>query len=284
MENEILVLTRIPDQGGHVQSAVQQSAVSAKAHWTGRIISGMVIAFMLFDGVIHLTKIAPAVKAFQELGWPISLSVVLGIIELACVLIYLLPRTAVIGAILLTGYLGGAAVTHLRVGSSLFGETLFPVYVGILVWAGLYLREPRLRRLIPILKTSGDAAAAGASKKKLWAGRIVSALPALLILFASSIKLMKAPGVAEGFAKAGLPEHLIFTVGMIELLCVVVYVIPRTAVLGAIMMVGLMGGATATNVRIGDPSMIITILLGVLAWLGLYLRNAQVSALVPVRK
>ena len=267
-----------------MQSATQQAAVSSKSVWAGRVISGLVIAFMLFDGVIHLMKIGPVVKAFQELGWPISLSVALGIIEIVCVLFYLYPRTSVLGAILLSAYLGGAVVTQLRVGNPLFGETLFPVYVGILVWAGLYLREPRLRRLIPIFKTSGDAAAAGASKKKLWAGRIISALPALFILFASTIKLIKAPGVAEGFAKAGLPEHLILTVGMIELLCVVVYVIPRTAVVGAIMMAGLMGAATATNVRIGDPSMVITIVLGVLAWLGLYLRNADVSALVPVRK
>ena len=268
-----------------MQSAVQQSAVSSKALWAGRIISGLVIAFMLFDGVIHLMKIAPVVKAFQDLGWPISLSVLLGIIELVCVVLYLLPRTSVVGAILLTGYLGGAAVTQLRVGSPLFGETLFPVYVGILVWAGLYFREPRLHRLIPVVKKyAASPETAGVSKKRLWAGRIVSALPALFILFASTIKLMKAPGVAEGFAKAGLPEHLILTVGMIELLCAIVYVIPRTAVLGAIMMVGLMGGATATNVRIGDPSMVITILIGVLAWLGLYLRNAQVSSLVPVRK
>ena len=267
-----------------MQSAAQPAAVSPKALWVGRIISGLVIAFMLFDGVVHLAKIAPVVKAFQELGWPLSLSVVLGIIELICVLFYLYPRTSVVGAILLTAYLGGAVVTQLRVGNPLFGETLFPVYVGILVWAGLYLREPRLPRLIPILKTSGDAVPAGASRKKLWAGRIVSALPALMILFASSVKLMKAPGVVEGFAKAGAPEHLILIVGLIELFCVVVYVIPRTAVLGAILMAGLMGGATATNVRVGDPSMVITILLGVLAWLGLYLRNPHVSALVPVRK
>lgn len=266
-----------------MQPAMEKSAVSNPQLWAGRIISGLVIAFMLFDGVIHLMKIAPVVQAFQELGWPISLSVVLGIIELLCVVIYLYPRTSILGAILLTGYLGGAVVTQLRVGHPLFGETLFPVYVGILVWGGLYLREPRLRRLIPLTRAAGTAGNAPVSKKKLWTGRIISVIPTLLILFASSVKLVKAPAVVEGFAKAGFPEHLIIVVGVIELLCVLVYLIPRTSALGAILMVGLMGGATATNVRVGDPSLVITVALGVLVWLGLFLRNHEVRELVPLR-
>lgn len=264
-----------------MQPAMEKPSVSNQQLWAGRTISGLVIAFMLFDGVIHLMKIAPVVQAFQELGWPISLSVVLGIIELLCVVIYLYPRTSILGAILLTGYLGGAVVTQLRVGHPLFGETLFPVYVGILAWGGLYLREPRLRGLIPLTRAAGNATV---SKKKLWAGRIISVIPALLILFASSVKLVKAPAVVEGFAKAGFPEHLIIVVGVIELLCVLVYLIPRTSALGAILMVGLMGGATATNVRVGDPSVVITVALGILVWLGLFLRNHGVRELVPLSR
>lgn len=264
-----------------MQSDSPNSAVSGKGLWAGRIISGLVIAFMLFDGVIHLARIAPVVKAFQDLSWPISLAVPLGIIELICVLIYSLPRTSTFGAILLTSYLGGAVVTQLRVGSSLFGETLFPAYIGVLVWGGLYLRDPRLRRLIPILSpsTSGDSRP---SKKQLWTGRIISAVPALMILFASVVKLIKSPAVVEGVAKAGFAENLIIVIGLIELLCVVIYVIPRTSVLGAILMTGLMGGATATNVRVADPSMVITVVLGILAWAGLFLRNHQVRALIPL--
>ncbi|HEY6253771.1 MAG TPA: DoxX family protein [Candidatus Angelobacter sp.] len=261
-------------------SATEKPAVSTKELWAGRIISGLVIAFMLFDGVIHLMKIAPVVQAFQQLGWPISMAFLLGIIELLCVVIYLYPRTAMVGAIVLTGYLGGAVVTQLRVGNPLFGETLFPVYVGILAWGGLYLREPRLRTLIPFLKTQPTA---DVSRKMLWAGRIISALPALGILFGSIVKLIKAPAVVQGFAKAGFPEHLVIVVGIIEFLCVVIYLIPRTAVLGAILMIGLMGGATATNVRVGDPSMIITLLFGILVWAGLFLRKAELRALIPLR-
>src|SRR5215472_16639930 len=112
-----------------MQSATEKPSVSNQQLLAGRIISGLVIAFMLFDGIIHLMKITPVVQAFQELGWPISLSVVLGVIELLCVVIYIYPRTSIVGAILLTSYLGGAVVTQLRVGHPLFGQTLFPVYV-----------------------------------------------------------------------------------------------------------------------------------------------------------
>ncbi len=134
--------------------ATTETAASQKMIWTGRIVSGLMAAFLSFDGVMHLTTIAPVVQAFAQLGLPLQLGITLGILELACVAIYVYPRTSVLGAILLTGYLGGAVAMHLRIGSSLFGETLFPVYVGVLVWGGLYLREPRLRALIPVTKTS----------------------------------------------------------------------------------------------------------------------------------
>ena len=125
---------------------------SKKMIWTGRVMSGLMIAFLLMDGVMHLTRIAPVVEASNRIGFPLSLAVPLGIVELMCLLAYAYPRTSILGAILLTGYLGGAVAIHLRAGSPLFGETLFPVYVGVLLWGGLYLREPRLRALIPFAK------------------------------------------------------------------------------------------------------------------------------------
>jgi hypothetical protein len=117
--------------------------------WTGRIMSALVVLFMLLDGVSHLLKPKQVVDAFVRIGFPVSLSVPIGVILLVCVVLYAIPRTSILGAILLTGYLGGAVVTNLRAGSSLFGETLFPVYFGILVWGGLYGRDARLRALIP---------------------------------------------------------------------------------------------------------------------------------------
>jgi hypothetical protein len=122
------------------------------------------------------------------------------------------------------------------------------------------------------------------SKTTLWTGRVMSVLPVLLILLGSVMKLMKHPSVLEGFARAGVPERLILPVGLIELVCVVVYLIPRTSVLGAILMTGLLGGATITTLRVGDPTFPMPVILGMLAWGGLYLRDVRLRALIPLRQ
>jgi hypothetical protein len=122
------------------------------------------------------------------------------------------------------------------------------------------------------------------SKTALWTGRVMSALPVLLVLFSSVMKLMKTAAVVEGFARAGVPERLIIPVGIIELVCVIVYVIPQTAVLGAILMTGLLGGATITTLRIGDPTYPMPVVLGMLAWGGLFLRDTRLRELIPIRK
>lgn len=119
-------------------------------------------------------------------------------------------------------------------------------------------------------------------KKRMWAGRILSALPVLMLVFSAVLKFMKPASVVEGFARYGYPEDLIRILGILELLSSVIYVIPRTSVLGAILMTGYLGGAIATNVRVGDPSFFIPVLLGVLVWGGLYLRDGRLSALIPV--
>jgi len=122
------------------------------------------------------------------------------------------------------------------------------------------------------------------SKTTLWIGRVMSALPVLLVLFGSVVKLMKTASVVEGFTRAGVPERLIIPVGIIELVCVIVYVIPQTAVLGAILMTGLLGGATITTLRIGDPTYPMPVVLGMLAWGGLFLRDTRLRELIPIRK
>lgn len=127
---------------------------STKILWTGRILSGAMALFLLMDGIMHLTTIPAVVEASNRIGLPMSLAVTLGIVELVCLAVYVYPRTSVLGTILLTGYLGGAVAMHLRAGSPLFGETLFPVYIGILLWGGLYFREPRLHALLPFVRSS----------------------------------------------------------------------------------------------------------------------------------
>ncbi len=133
-----------------MEITTQTAPVSKTQLWAGRIISALPVLFLLFDGVIHLTRIAPVVDSFNQLGYPIVLALGLGIIELVCVVLYVVPPTSVLGAILLTGYLGGAVASNLRIGAPLFSNALFPVYVGVLLCAGLYLRSNRLRALLPL--------------------------------------------------------------------------------------------------------------------------------------
>ncbi len=128
-----------------------------------------------------------------------------------------------------------------------------------------------------------DTAITGNSKKMVWAGRVLSALPALLLVFSGVMKLAKPPAVVQGFGKFGYPEHLLLPLGILEIGCVVVYLIPRTSVLGAILMTGYLGGATATHVRMSDPSFIMPVLAGVLVWLGLLLREQRLRPLIPFR-
>ena len=131
------------------QSAIQPGPLSKRSLWGGRILSGLVTAFLLFDAAIHLLKPAPVVEAFAKLHLPLSLAVKLGIVELLCLALYVMPQTSILGAVLLTGYLGGAVAIQMTTSNSLFGEILFPVYVGALVWGGLYLRDSRLRTMFP---------------------------------------------------------------------------------------------------------------------------------------
>jgi hypothetical protein len=121
------------------------------------------------------------------------------------------------------------------------------------------------------------------SKKMIWAGRIMSALPGLMLLFSAAMKFAKPPPVVEGFGKLGWSENLAFGLGVVELACTIIYIIPQTAVLGAILLTAYLGGAIATHVRVGDP-FIGPIIFGVFIWGGLFLRDARVGALIPFRR
>ena len=120
------------------------------AAWTGRIISGLVVVFLLFDSITKIMLNPYVLKASANLGYGAGSIQAIGIILLACVVIYVIPRTSILGAVLLTGYLGGAVEANLRAGTPLFSNLLFPVYFGILVWAGLYLRSSRVRKMFSL--------------------------------------------------------------------------------------------------------------------------------------
>lgn len=117
----------------------------------------------------------------------------------------------------------------------------------------------------------------------LWAGYVMSVLPALLLCFSAFMKFTRAPPVIEGFVKFGYPESVLLGIGIVEVLCTILYSIPRTAVLGAILLAGYLGGATFTHVRVGDPYFA-TIIAGILVWGGLFLRNEHVRTLIPLRQ
>lgn len=123
---------------------------------------------------------------------------------------------------------------------------------------------------------------ASASKKKLWAGFIMSALPVLMLLFSAVMKFVKPASVVEGFAHLGFPESLASSIGILEIACTIVYLIPQTSVLGAILLTAYLGGATVTHVRVGDPFWA-PVLCGVLVWGGLFLRDDRLRALIPFR-
>jgi hypothetical protein len=125
--------------------------VAKTAIWAGRTMSALAILFLAFDCIIKLLNLAPAVEATTQLGYPANLVAVIGALQLICLVVYLIPRTAVLGAILLTGYLGGAIATQIRVESSLF-SIIFPVIFAALLWGGIFVRDERLRALIPLRK------------------------------------------------------------------------------------------------------------------------------------
>jgi len=118
--------------------------------WTGRTLTALAVLFLIFDAAVKLLRLAPAVEATTALGFTASVLVPLGTLEVLCLAVYLVPRTSVLGAILWTGYLGGAVSAQLRAGNPLFSNVLFPVYIAVLLWGGLWLRNARLRALVPL--------------------------------------------------------------------------------------------------------------------------------------
>jgi hypothetical protein len=132
----------------------QTTSGSKAILWTGRTMSAVVLLFLFMDGVTKLMMIPPVVNATAQLGYPLELVRPIGIIGLICAVLYAVPRTAVLGAILTTGLLGGAIASKMRLEEALFSQVLFGVYIGVLAWGGLYLRDGRLRALFPLRRVS----------------------------------------------------------------------------------------------------------------------------------
>ena len=139
----------------YVQSSHSVPTTSAvKARRAGTVLSALAVLFLLFDATIKVLQLPMAVQGTVQIGYPASVVLGLGIVQLICLAVYLFPRTSVLGAVLWTGYLGGAIATHVRVGDPLFSHVLFPVYVAVLLWGGLWLRDGQLRAVLPVRKTN----------------------------------------------------------------------------------------------------------------------------------
>jgi hypothetical protein len=122
-----------------------QNTPHSATRWAGRVLSGLPVAFLIFDAAIKFVHPAFVTEASERMGWPDHHTTVLGVVLSTAIALYVIPRTAVLGAVLLTGYLGGAVAVHLRIDDPLLSHTLFPIYFGIMLWGGLYLRDSRVR-------------------------------------------------------------------------------------------------------------------------------------------
>ena len=128
----------------------QQVEMSRTRLWSARVMCSLAVLFLLFDSTLHLAKPPPVVEAFAKLGYPLSASVGIGLAELLCLAAYVIPQTAVLGGVLLTGLLGGAIATQVRAGNPAFEAYVFPTLLGVLLWGGVWLRDRRLRALFPV--------------------------------------------------------------------------------------------------------------------------------------
>ena len=243
-----------------MQTATKIAPAPRKRIRAGRIISALAALLMLFGGILKLAKPASVLQGFAQYGFPERLVVPVGTIELVSAVLYVIPQTGVLGAILMTGV---------------------PAVLGILFWLGLYLRDDRLRDVFQ------NEAQPPASKGLIWTGRILSWLTILFMLFDAVLHLIKPAPVVTGFAQLGVPLQLSMALGIIELVCIAAYALPRTSLIGAILLTGYLGGAVVTQLRVGNPlfgETLFPVYVGVLAWAGLYLRDQRLRTLMPLRR
>lgn len=258
----------------------QTASPSKSRLYIGYTFTALSLLFLVMDASFKFTSSPQVVQAQTQLGFPMQLTPAIGALALVCTALYAIPATTVLGALLLTGYLGGAIALHLRVDNPLWTHTLFPIYIALFLWGGIWLRDPRLRRVFPVTSRSQ---ASGSSRKLIVTGYILTAVSALLILLTAVMKFTFVP--KPGSPPPMFPFHHIHHLAYIEIVCTILYLFPATSVLGAVLMTGYLGGATAVNLRAGEavlPSLV-PVVIGVVLWAGLWLRDARLRTLFPIR-
>ncbi len=259
----------------------QTSSPSKAGIYTGYTLSVLAILFMLMDAVMKFTHAAPVIEANRQLEIPLSLLPALGVVALLCIALYPIPATSVLGAILLTGYLGGAIAVHARVGNPIFTHILFPIYVALFIWGGIWFRDRTLRELFPIVH---DTTTSAPSKALLYTGYVITVLAAIFVLLSAVMKFVYV--APAGSPPPAFPMEHIHTLAYIEFVLVALYLFPRTAFFGAVFLGGYLGGATMIDLRSGESvgGSIVPALIAAALWVGYWLRNAQVRSLIPLRK
>jgi hypothetical protein len=219
-------------------------------------------------------------EANRQLEIPLSLTPAIGVIALVCLALYAIPATSVLGAILFTGYLGGAIAVHARVGNPVFTHILFPIYIALFIWGGLWFRDHTLRDLFPIVKNPVTSAP---SKALLYTGYTITALAVLFVLFSAVMKFVYVP--PAGSPPPGFPMEHIHTLAYMEFALVALYLFPRTAFFGAVFLSGYLGGATMIDLRAGESvgGSLVPAIIAAALWAGYWLRNAQARSLIPLR-
>ena len=140
----------VADDSSYADTSLTLHAARGPRMWTGRVLSGLPVLFLVFDSTGKLLQVQPVIDGTRQLGYSSHIVFSLGVILLSCVVAYVIPRTSILGALLLTGYLGGAVATHVRVENPLISHVLFPVYVAAFLWGGLLLRDPQLGAFLPL--------------------------------------------------------------------------------------------------------------------------------------
>lgn len=258
----------------------QPATTTKAARNTGYALTTLFTLFMLMDAGIKFTHAPQLTEANNQLGFPLHLVPAIGVLALVLLALYLIPRTSVLGAVLFTGYLGGAIALHLRVDNPLFSHTLFPIYIALFLWGGIWFRDTNLRELFPLTTPPPHPPA---SRKLLRTGYILTALGAILILLTAALKFLYVPSADS--PPPLFPQHHIHHLAYIEIACTILYLIPRTSVLSSVLLTGYLGGATCINLRSGESlaSSLVPTFIGVILWAGLWLRDLRLQRLLPLR-
>ena len=261
-------------------------STSRTTHWSGYALTGAFILFMLFDITIKLIRLPIVEQTMAQLGYPPGLGFPIGVAETIFFILYLVPRTSILGAVLFTGLFGGAMVSHIRLNHPLFTHILFGAYLGLFLWGGLWLRDSMLRMLLPW--KSRDA-------------RLDSDLPArslwlywgCTLFFVGFIVADTIVKLAHWRVVEGIMTHLGFgpeagvRISIMEAVILILYLIPRTSILGAVLFMGMLGGVVAGHVRVSDPLItheLAGVYLGIAMWGRLWLRDPLLRGVFPLRK